>query len=231
MAYHHTLILLILLVILQPTQILCDKNCSRAISRKVSHAIGQLLKDERGISKHLLPECALDQRVHIFNHEESINTIYPTGERQCGFCGEIFQNEESYDRHMESLHSSLQSGEFFCPERLCAIFGKCGETARTRVCTAVLQGDVLELCRKTVWGCFSSGSAESKSIGVELGRKLCNEERILKVNRCVEEVPHDQFSGIAEFFSYHFPKVLLLFIMLSTFIVSYKVNEYVNKVK
>lgn len=231
MTYHHTLVILILLVILKQSQISCDQSCSRPISRRVSHAIRQLLNNERGISKHLLPECALDQRAHIFNHEESINTVYPTGERQCGFCGEILQNEESYDRHMESLHSSPQRGEFFCLEKLCAIFGKCGESSTMHVCTGVLQGEVSEFCRKTVRSCFSSSNAESKLIEMELSRKLCDRERILKANGCVDVVPHGHSSRLAELFSRHFSKLLLLFIMLSTFIVSYKVNEYINKTK
>ncbi|OII75423.1 uncharacterized protein cubi_01944 [Cryptosporidium ubiquitum] len=230
MAYSKIL-LIISFVILILHQVLCDQNCSRPISRRVSHSIRQLLKNERGISKYLRPECAFNQENHIFNHEESIKIVYPTGERQCGFCGEIFQEEKTYDQHMEKFHSHPQSGEFFCAEKLCTIFGQCGEPARLHACKSVMKrGDILEFCQKTVRSCFSENHKDSKFIGINLSQKLCNKERILEVNGCVEKVQQNRFS-LSKLFFQHFSKVLLIFIMLTTFFLSYKMNEYLNKVK
>ncbi|KAH8582893.1 uncharacterized protein ELE39_002238 [Cryptosporidium sp. chipmunk genotype I] len=221
----------ILFLALYISQIYCNPNCSRSVSRRVSHAIRQLLKENRNISNHLLPECVLNQEHHIFNYEEKINTVYPTGERQCGFCGKIFQEEKIYDQHMEKFHLSPKSGEFYCAEKLCTIFGHCGEPTRLRTCTSVMQEEnVLGFCRKTVKGCFSEDNKDSKLIGIELSQKLCNKERILEVNGCVKKVQKSRSSFI-ELFFHHFSKALLIFIMLSTFFVSYKINEHVNKIK
>ncbi|KAK9172642.1 hypothetical protein CmeUKMEL1_12620 [Cryptosporidium meleagridis] len=222
---------LILFFLLNTSQIYCDINCSRQVSRRVSHAIRQLLKDKKNISEHLLPECAFNQENHIFNYEEKISIVYPTGERQCGFCEEIFKDEKTYDQHMGKSHPSPQSGEFYCAEKLCTIFGECGEAARMRACTSVMQdGSLLDFCRKTIKSCFSEDKKDSKLIGIELNKELCNKERILEVNRCIEKVQQSN-TNIIEFLFHHFSKALLIVIMLSTFIVSYKINLHVNKIK
>ncbi|KAJ1612595.1 putative signal peptide-containing protein [Cryptosporidium canis] len=230
MEFHNKLLMVIIFTILELSQTLSDHICSRPVSRRVGHAITRLLKAEGGISKHFLPGCFLNQKLHLFNHEESINIVFPTGERQCGFCGEIFEGEKSYDQHMESVHPTPHDGEFFCSEKLCSIFGQCGEASKLQVCTAASQGDLSEFCRKRVWGCFSGDGEESSLIRERLSRKLCNKERMLEVNGCIEGGQRNNTS-LAEIFSHHFPKVLLLFIMCSTFVVSYKINEYINKVK
>lgn len=231
MAHLKLLLSIILFAIFELSKVYCDQNCSRKISRRVNYAIRQLLKNEKDISKYLRPECVFNQENHIFNYEESIKLVYPNGERQCGFCGEVFQEEKTYDQHMEKFHSSSQSGEFFCAEKLCPIFGQCGEPARLHICELTMQrGDVLEYCQKILRGCFSENYKDSKFIGIELSQKLCNKERILEINGCVEKVQQNYFN-LFEFFFHHFSKMLLIFIMLSTFFVSYKVNNYINKVK
>ncbi|EAK87978.1 hypothetical protein [Cryptosporidium parvum Iowa II] len=223
---------LILFFLTKISQIYCDINCSRQVSRRVSHAIRKLLKDKKDISKHLLPECAFNQEHHIFNYEEKINIVYPTGERQCGFCGEIFQDEKTYDQHMGKSHPSLQSGEFYCAEKLCTIFGECGEPARVQACSSAAQDEsLLDFCRKTIKSCFSEDNKDSKLIGIELNQKLCNKERILEVNRCIEKKVQQSNANVIEFLFHHFSKALLIVIMLSTFFISYKINLHVNKIK
>ncbi|KAF7458980.1 zinc finger protein [Cryptosporidium felis] len=208
-----------------------DLECSRAISRRVSHAIQLLLRNDPRIKRSMSSECLLTPEMHIYNKEEAMRTVFPTGKSQCGFCGKTFQEEKAYDEHMEEIHNSSQEGEFICLEKFCGFFGECEEKVRIKICKETSQvEEISDLCSRVISGCFPQTNKDSKFYGAELTKRFCLREKVLIVNGCLEK--HKEKSlGFFELALFHFSKFLLFAIIVVTIAVSYKVNELVNKIK
>ncbi|KAH8741583.1 hypothetical protein FG386_002803 [Cryptosporidium ryanae] len=232
--------LIILIIILftaetfQEVQKELQSKCSRSVSRRVLYSIEQLTREESEFKTYMKRECQLNINYHIYNSQETNKIVFSNGQVKCGICNQVFGNNNLYDVHMDEVHmENNNENEFICSEIFCIYFGVCEEDKKLDACNSMLLGDntIINNCRKLIKNCFDLENKDSRIYELELSHKICDKNRILTLNKCINSENSDNQSIIIEVILNNFSIFLLLIIIISTFYISYKVNTYINKIK